>query len=234
MPETLEKKHVTKEKKIARTDYGKVLVVAPSGYGKTFLAKTADEQSTGFINSELKPLSFKGVFRFHGRPKTWASFLQNIKDYADNPDVSNIIIDSQSMAFDNLHSEMKINFKGFDIYSNYNTQLKRYFDLIKSINKDVIVLTHDETVVIDGYRQRKAKVHGKEFEGRIEAQYTVVLFGGKKLDDGRPKYFLKTFEEDTSTKVPEGMFLNSKGVEMLEIPNDAGYIFSALEQYYSV
>ncbi len=211
-----------------RIDFGKVLVVAPSGYGKTFIAKTANQESTGFINSENKPLSFKSNFKFHGKPKNWNGFLKNIEDYGNNPDIKNFIIDSQSMAFDTLQSEMKAAYKGFDVYSNYNTQVKKYFDLIKSIQKDIIVLSHDETLVVEGYKQRRAKVHGKEFEGRVEAQFTIVLFGGKKLEGDKPKYFLRTFEEDTSTKVPEGLF-NDK----LEIPNDSAFIFKALEDYYS-
>jgi hypothetical protein len=211
-----------------RQDFGKVLVAAPSGYGKTFLAKTADYEKTGFINVENKPLSFKATFKFHGKPKTWAGFMKNLEDYSKNPEIKNIIIDSQSMAFDMLHAEMKQNFKGYDIYSNYNTQVKKYFDLMKSVEKDMVVLSHDESIVVEGYKQKRAKVHGKEFEGRVEAQFTIVLFGGKKLDDNKPRYFLKTFEEDSSTKVPEGLFDNK-----LEIPNDAKFIFEALENYYS-
>lgn len=216
-----------------RTDFAKVLVIAPSGYGKTFLSKTADLDKTGYINAENKPLPFKGNFKFHGKPKTWAGFLKNLEDYGNNQEIDNIIIDSQSMALDTLHAEMKQNFKGFEVYGNYNTQVKRYLDLMKAINKDIIVLSHDESIVVDGYKQKRAKVHGKEFEGRLEAHYTIVLFGGKKLEDNKPRYFLKTFEEDTSSKVPESMFPGKDGSNLLEIANDAKYIFESLEKYYS-
>ena len=104
---------------------------------------------------------------------------------------------------------------------------------MKAINKDIIVLSHDESIIVDGYKQKRAKVHGKEFEGRLEAHYTIVLFGGKKLEDNKPRYFLKTFEEDTSSKVPESMFPGKDGSNFLEIPNDAKYIFDSLEKYYS-
>ena len=216
-----------------RTDFGKILVVAPSGYGKTFLSKTADFDKTGFVNSEQKPLPFKGTFKFHGKPKTWAGFLKNIEDFGKNPEITNIIVDSQSMGFDMLHNEMQANFKGFDVYSNYNKQLARYFDLIRSIEKDVIVFSHDETVVEQGFKQRKAKVQGKQYEGRVEAYYTVVLFADKRVRDGKPEYFLRTFSEDTSTKCPESLFPDKNGNNLLEIPNDAAYIFKALEEYYS-
>ena len=210
-----------------RNDYGKVLVIGPSGYGKSYLSKSANPETTGYINVERKPLPFKGQFAFTGKPRTWNGFLKNLEDYGNNPEIKNIIIDSQSMAFDMLHSEMKQSYKGFDIYSNYNKELVKYFNLLKDIEKDVIVTSHDETIAEQGYKQRKAKVHGKEFEGRVEAQYTVVLFADKRLKDGQPVYLLRTFQEDTSTKVPEGLFGNE-----MEIPNSADYIFSALELYY--
>lgn len=218
---------------VKRIEHGKVLVVAPSGYGKTFLAKTADFSKTGLVNSEQKPLPFKGTFKFMGKPKTWAGFLKNLEDYAKNPEITNIVVDSQSMAFDILHNEMQQNHKGFDVYSNYNKQLAKYFDLIRDIQKDVIVLSHDETVVEQGYKQRKAKVQGKQYEGRVEAYYTVCLFADKRIKDNKPEYFLKTFEEGTSTKCPEGLFPDKNGDNLLEIPNSAEYIFRALEEYYS-
>ena len=137
------------------------------------------------------------------------------------------------MGFDMLHNEMQQNFKGFDIYANYNKQLARYFDLIRAVQKDVIVLSHDETVVEQGYKQRKAKVQGKQYEGRVEAYYTVVLFADKRVRDGKPEYFLRTFSEDTSTKCAESLFPDKNGNNLLEIPNDAAYIFKALEEYYS-
>lgn len=211
-----------------RQEYGKVLVIAPSGYGKSYLSKTADLDTTGFINVERKPLPYKGSFKFHGKPKTWNAFIKNLSDYIANPDVKQIIIDSQSMAFDSLHAEMKEMFKGFEVYGNYNKNLTKYFNLIRDAEKDIIVLSHDETLVEQGFKMRKAKVHGKEFEGRVESYYTIVLFGDKKLKDGKPQYFLRTFEEGTSTKVPEGMF-----DDKLEIGNDAGYIFKELVEYYN-
>lgn len=219
---------VEKETENSRVDYGKVLIVGPSGYGKSYLAKTANPDTTGYVNPERKPLPFKGSFKFTGKPKSWAGFLKNITDYSTNPEVERIIIDSQSMAFDMLHLEMKGTFDGYKIYSNYNTEVANYFNLIRNIQKDVIVISHDETLADQGYKMRKAKVHGKEFEGRIEAYYTTVLFADKRLKDGKPEYFLKTFQEDTSTKVPEGLFGDN-----LEIPNSADYIFKALEEYYS-
>jgi hypothetical protein len=222
---------------LKRSFYGKVAIVGPTGAGKSYLSKTADRDTTGYINMERKPLPFKdgGPFKYMGMPKNWASFKANLEQYGSNPEIKQIIIDSQTMAFNTLNKEMSQNFQGFDIYKNYNRQVYEYIEILKNIEKDVIVFSHDEWLKVEGEgKKRMMSVHGKEFEGKIEQHFTIVLYTGTRMKDGKPQYFLKTFEQDTSTKVPEGMFPDKNGVNLLEIPNDGGYIFSSLESYYSL
>lgn len=222
---------------LKRSFYGKVAIVGPTGAGKSYLSKTADRDTTGYINMERKPLPFKdgGPFKYMGMPKNWASFKANLEQYGANPEIKQIIIDSQTMAFNTLNKEMSQNFQGFDIYKNYNRQVYEYIEILKNIEKDVIVFSHDEWLKVEGEgKKRMMSVHGKEFEGKIEQHFTIVLYTGTRMKDGKPQYFLKTFEQDTSTKVPEGMFPDKNGVNLLEIPNDGGYIFSSLESYYSL
>ena len=237
MAETIEKKATVKGKAMGkeRTYYGKVVIVGPSGSGKTYLSKTADKTTTGLINIEQKPLSYKAEpFLFEGKPKSWAGFIKCLTDYGNNPEIQRIIIDSQSAAFSKLNNEMGKSFVGWDIPKNYNKQVYEYLELVKNINKDIIIVAHDELVKIDdGTKQRRIAVHNKEYEGKIEREYSLVLFTGTRIVDDEPQYFLKTFEPDTSAKTPEGMFVNKDGKNLLEIPNDAAYIFSSLENYYS-
>jgi hypothetical protein len=219
----------------SRLFYGKVGIVGPSGSGKSYLSKTANKDTTGYINVERKPLPFKQdtAFKFMGQPKTWAAFKKNIEDFGNNPEIEKLILDSQTMAFNILNKEMSQNFTGYDIYKNYNRQVYEYLELIKNIQKDIIILSHDEIVKLDeGSKVKRMVVHGREFEGRIEQHFTIILYTGTRLTNGKPEYFLKTFEMDTSTKVPEGLFPDSKGENRLEIPNDADYIFKSLEEYY--
>jgi len=213
-----------------RIYYAKVAIVGPSGGGKSYLSKTADKKTVGLVNIERKPLPYKTEpFVFEGKPKTWSGFMKCIKDFGENPEITALIIDSQTMAFNILNKEMSQNFQGYDIYKNYNRQVYEYLELIKNIEKDIIVLSHDELVKLDeGSKVKRMATHGKEFEGKIEQHYSIVLYTGTRLKDGRPQYFLKTFEQDTSTKCPEGLFGDS-----LEIANDAGFIFERLQDYYS-
>jgi ABC-type Mn2+/Zn2+ transport system ATPase subunit len=44
---------------LARSFYGKLAIVGPTGAGKSYLSKTVDREHTGYINMERKPLPFK-------------------------------------------------------------------------------------------------------------------------------------------------------------------------------
>lgn len=217
-----------------RHDYGKVLILGQSGNGKTFLSKTADFERTGLINVSRKSLPFKGVFKFMGKPKTWGSFIKNLTDYIANSEIENIIVDDVTMAFDALQSECANNFKGYDIYAAYNRRIPEFLDLIRDAKKDIIVTGHDEILLIEGFKQKRAKIHGKQMEGAVEKYFTTVLYADKRFKENRPEYFLRTFEPDTSAKCPEGLFAPQGEEETpLEIPNSAEFIFGKLKEYYS-
>jgi len=223
------------QRKTERTFWGKVAIVGPTGSGKSYLTKTADKNHIGFLNVENKPLPYKAEpFKFQETPKNWADFSKNLDKFATSPDVSGIIIDSQTMAFAMLNNEMQKNFTNWDIAKNYNKKVYDYLVYMKGIEKDVIVFSHDEMLRIgEGGKQKRMVVHNKEHEGKIEEHFTIVLYTGTRIVNGKPQYFLRTFEEDTSTKCPEGLFPDKDGNNLLEIPNDAQYIFSCLEKYYS-
>lgn len=229
---------MTEQQKTERQFYAKIAIVGPSGSGKSYLSKTADHDTCGYVNMERKPVPFKlsKPMKYMGQPKTWAAFMTNIKDYGNNPDIKTMVIDSQTMAFNVLNKEMSQNFTGYDIYKNYNRQVYEYLELIKNIQKDIIIISHDELIKLDdtGDKVKRMDTHGKEFAGKIEQHFSVVLYTGSRIKDSKPQYFLKTFEQDTSTKVPEGMFPDRNGDNLLEIPNDAAYIFKCVEQYYSI
>jgi len=227
-----------KKKEQKRLYWAKVAIVGASGTGKSYLSKTADLDTCGYVNIERKPLPYRQdkAFKFIGQPKSWSSFIKNIEDFSNNPEIKTMIIDSQTMAFNILQKEMGQNFSGFDIYKNYNRKVYEYLELLKNIPKDVIVLSHDELIKLDeGSKVRRMAVHGKEFEGKIEQHYSVILFTGTRLNNSKPEYFLKTFESDTSTKVPECLFSKDSTSETpMEIANDAKFIFEKLDEYYTV
>ncbi len=239
-----------------RVAHGKIAVVGASGTGKSYLSKTADLLTCGYINVERKPLPYRQTeaFKFMAQPKTWGAFKNALKDFggvlddADKKDaarvakvegwqkeIKTIILDSQTMALDLLNREMQANFTGWDIAKYYNRQVAEYLEIMKSIQKDMIIISHDEYVKLDDKSAAKRMVvHNKEYEGKLERQYTTVLYTDSRFKDGKPSYLLRTFEPGASAKTPEGLFPDKDGNNLLEIPNDAGYIFKCIEAYYSV
>ena len=232
-----------------RSFYAKIAVVGPTGTGKSYLSKTCDVETTGYINMERKPLPYRQTqpFKYMSQPKSWTDFKKAIEDFGkleglsasgktDFSKIKRIIIDSQTMAFNTLNKEMNANFTDTWVaYRNYNKQVYEYLEMLKGIEKDVIVLAHDEWLKLEGEgKKRMMAVHGKEFEGKIEQHFTTVMYTGSRMKDGKPNYFIRTFEPETSTKVPEGMFPDKDGNNLLEIPNNGKYIFDAAEEYYSI
>jgi len=219
-----------------RTYFGKVAIVGQSGTGKTYLTKTADKNSTGFINFERKPLPYKSdPFKYEGKPSTWAGFIKNFNDFSDNSEIKTIIIDSFTMALNTLIKEMSSKYTGYDIYKFYNKNVYEFLESLRNVEKDVILFSHDELTRDDaGEKQKRMATHGKEFDGKLEQHFTIVLYTGTEYKDSKPYYFLKTFEPGTSAKTPEGMFPDKEGNNLLKIPNDADFIFKALNKYYSI
>lgn len=207
----------------------KVLILGQSGNGKTFTFKTVDRDRTGFINLSRKPLPFKGTFKHEGKPKTWSGFIKCFKDFEANEDIQYMAVDDITMAFDLLLQEAQKNFKGFDVFTHFNKQVPELLDLIRDGIKPLIMTGHDEILLIEGYKQKRAKVHGKQFEGVFERYFTNVLYAGSKLKDAKADYFLKTFEPDTSAKCAENLFGTPNPIE---IPNDGKFIFEKLKEYY--
>lgn len=212
-----------------RTYYGKVAVVGQSGTGKSYMTKTADRKHTGYINFERKPLPYKEeAFQFEGKPSTWGGFVKNFTDFVANPEITLIVVDSFTMALNTLIKEMGNRYTGYDIYKFYNREVYEFLEKLRSAEKDILVFAHDElTKNDDGEKNKRMATHGKEFDGKLEQHFTIVLYTGTKYKEDKPYYFLKTFEPGTSAKSPEGLF------PTIEIPNDAGYIVKQLENYYS-
>lgn len=219
---------MTKEKK-QRQYYAKVAIVGQSGTGKSYLSKNADRQSVGFINFERKPTPYKAApFKFEGRPSTWAGFRKNFKDYSENPEISVIFLDSLTFALNTLIKEMSNRYTGFDVYKYYNKEVYEFLEDLRNAEKDVIVLAHDElTRTENGEKEKRIATHGREFDGKIEQHFTIVLYSGTKYKDNKPEWFLKTFEPGTSAKSPEGLF------PTIEFPNDLNVILTKVEDYYT-
>jgi hypothetical protein len=212
-------------------DYYKVLLVGQSGGGKTYSFRNMNPKTTGFINVENKPLPFKNSFKYHKRCDTYVDVLNTLKEYAQNPEIDSVVVDSFSAYVDLLLAEARKVKKGFDVWNMYAEEIGRFNTYIKKVNKEVFVTAHYEILNIEGAPEKRVKIKGKEWEGTIEKDYTVVLYADMKFNDkGRPDYFYNLVQEGTSAKCPPDLF----GENITRIPNDCQGIFEAVNKFVTV
>lgn len=100
-------------------DYYKTLLVSQSGCGKTMSARNLNRETTGFVNTENKPLPFKGAFKYHSRPKTLSETTATLIEYAKNPDIDTIFLDSLSAVFEMVLLDARKRYKGLKIIKSF-------------------------------------------------------------------------------------------------------------------
>src|SRR5688572_8227874 len=121
--------------RVKQRDFYKILIVGQPGKGKTYSFRDLNKEKTGFVNTENKPVPFEGAFKYHAKPKRFSGALKAIEDYSKNPDIDVIVVDSLSAIFDMLLEEMRNNFKGFEVWDNYNRSVTRLMVLLKLVEK---------------------------------------------------------------------------------------------------
>ena len=212
---------------LQKRDYYKVLLVSATGKGKTYSFKDMDPEKTGFINVENKPLPFKNNFKYHAKPKKYSGVRKALEDYATNPDIEVIVIDSMSAVFEMLIKEMRDNYSGWDIWNNYNKLIGEFLDSIKNVEKEVFITAHYEILNTEGEPEKRVKVKGKEWEGVIEREFTMVLYADVKFTRGEPEYLFRLAQEGTSAKCPPEIF----GGGVYSVPNNSKSVFEKIKEF---
>lgn len=210
-------------------DYYKVLYVGRAGNGKTYSFRNMNPLTTGFINVENKPLPFKNTFKYHARPSTVNEIKTSLSEYSKNPEITSIVVDSFSAFVDILLSECRATKKGFDVWSTYAEEIGKFLNFIKKIEKEVFITAHYEWLQgEEGVKEKRIKVKGKEWEGLVEKEFTIVLYSDITVDDkGKPHYYFNTFQENSSTKCPPDIF----GEDVLVIDNDSNYVLNKILEF---
>ena len=209
-------------------DYYKVLLVGASGKGKTYSFRNMDPNTTGFVNIENKPLPFKNTFKYHKRINTFTEALDAIKEYAKNPEITAIVVDSFSAYMDMVITEARKIKKGFDVWNMYAEEITKFNKYIKGCEKEVYVTAHYEILGIEGNMEKRVKVKGKEWEGTVEKDYTVVMYADNKFNDqGKPEHYFLLTGEGLSAKCPPAIF----GEDTFKIPNDVKTIDETIKKF---
>lgn len=207
-------------------DYYKMLIISQPGKGKTHSFINLDRNTTGFINVDDKPLPFDDSFKYYAKPRKWAGVIKAFEDYCNNEEIKVIVIDTITFALDLLLDEMRTNFKGFDVWTNYNIHLSKFLKQIRAAEKEVFITGHYEVLNIEGDPEKRLKVHGKEHEGRVEGHFTIVFFADVKFKNDKPEYYFKTAGEGLSARCPTKIFNGA-----LTLPNDCKMILDKVVEF---
>lgn len=211
-------------------DYYKVLIISQSGKGKTYSFRNMNRETTGFINVENKPLPFKGNFKFHGKPTAPAGVFAALKAYSENPEIDCIVIDSLSAVLDLFLAEAKRTKRGFDIYNHYNELISKFLTEVKLVEKEVFLTAHYEWIQDEGgAKERRAKTQGKAWEGWLEKEFAIVLYGDRTLDQNTKKVdaWFDLALDNSSSKCPPDIF----GEDVFKIPNDSAFVLEKILEF---
>jgi len=197
-----------------------IAIVGQSGRGKTMGFRNMNPDTCGYINAEAKPLPFIKDFKHYNIPNNWQETYQTLIDFAKNPDITEVVLDSFSAYSDSLLKTARDRFKNFDIWNYYNEEVSKLMYIIKFYPKTLIMTAHINNVEsVNGIEEQRIAVKGKEHNiNGIEHNFTIVLFADAILVDNKRQYIYK-FQSDgiTTAKTPP-MFLD-EGEERME--NDA-------------
>lgn len=212
--------------------YYKILLVGASGKGKTHSADRLDRDTTGFINGENKPFPFAGSFKIHAVPETTDAYLDLLNKASVNPNIDSVFIDSFSHYADCALAEARATKKGYDIFNHFNERVALFHSTLKKVQKHVFVTAHIELIFdeVAGVKERRAKVIGKQWEGMLEKEYTIVLYAINKANPDptkRPTHHFQLVDINGSAKCPPALF----GVDTIEISNDARLVLDKIKEF---
>lgn len=222
-------------------DYPLIMICGDSGSGKSYSIRNLDKERTKIINLENKILPFKAALEFKHQtyPESIEQFnreIENVLKVEAMYDV--VIIDSFIKFVEMLLEKAKIEQKGYEIYNYYNVMVRSFLNKIKRNKGRFVVLTaipeRVEFIQPSGAitTSRRVKVSGKEHEGLIEKEFTIVLFTDvrQEKDKGKPpEYRFITNNDGThSAKSPPDLF----GSQYIE--NDLDKVIKKIKEYYGL
>lgn len=221
-----------------------IILLGPSGTGKSTSIKGLDPKSTMVFNTLKKRLPFKGsVGLYNSENKNILEVTDYDKAIAylnavgeKMPHIKNLIID------DSIYIMRKEFFdrakeNGFNKFTDLAVHFQRIISTCESLRDDlnVFLILHSEPVYTDGViTTYKVATVGKLLDEKYNPIEVVpmVLYSAQQFVEGKPNYGFYTHATQAKgaiipAKTPDGMFEDDF------IPNDLGYVVRKMEEYYA-
>lgn len=209
-----------------------ICIMGESGSGKTTSMRNLDPETTYYIDSDRKGLSWKGWKKQYNtekknyfcsdEPEKVKSKLVGISEKC--PKIKTVVIDTigSIMVADEMRRSRE---KGFDKWLDLATCVWDMVDMAYLLreNLTVIFVAHTQTErTEDGYIFTKIKTSGKKLDKIcLESKFTTVLIA--KCIDG--EFVFETRAKNSTAKTPMGLF------DTDTIPNDIKTVIEALEEF---
>lgn len=196
-----------------------IMIVGSPGRGKTYSFRNMNPETCGFINMEGKPLPFINKFKHYSAPNGWQDAYNKLIEFAKDPNITEVVFDSFSTYMDAVLKTARETKKGFDVWNEYNTKLAELMFIFKKYTKDIFVTAHYEWIQNEGGAiEKRIKSKGKEFEGMVEKDFTIVTFADMRIKDDKKEYYLKlNTDGKDSAKCPPMFLVDDQDT----IPNDS-------------
>lgn len=242
LTKALEKFRQEQKVSLTEADSPHILIVGPSGSGKSRSLINLPPEHTWIFNPESKALPFESAAKFKDKKLSGFTNITQMeklfKAVTDDIESKYIVFDSFTEYLELLMKEARAINKGYEIFNYYNTCVSSFlFNLRKIKNKIVILTGIDEMVKVEEptgaiTTKRHMSIEGKVWLTKVESKFTIVLFTDVKKEVGSnpPKMtyqFATNTDGVTSAKSPEGMF-------PFYIPNDLQAVVQKVEKYFGI
>jgi len=211
-----------------------MLVIGPSGSGKSSSLRNLPPEKTVVLNTERRPLPFRKFMKFNNininKYKTLKEKLKSLKGEKGEK-FDYVVIDSMTSLLEIINKYAETVYSGYNIWSEYNSMVYDILQELKELPQQVIATGIPEYLELEpGENKAFLKTKGKEWRYSLEKEFSIVLHTHLVDDD---EGNITAFQFDTkpskftSAKTPDGM------IEDRYIDNDILEVDKAKNEYYS-
>jgi energy-coupling factor transporter ATP-binding protein EcfA2 len=223
---------------------GKILiVVGPTGSGKSRSIKNLDPAKTVVVNVLKKDLPFKGSRALYSAQNKNLANLDKWDDVvgfieyisSSQPHITTLVIDDARFIVEKeLFRRAKET--GYGKFTEMAAHFQKIIETAENARGDlnVVLMLHDDDVISDGaVVAKKVKMSGKMIEDHYNPLEVVpiCLYCKPSMEKTSTTYQFYTHKcmvgtAEIPAKTPEDMFTENT------IPNDLALVFKAMDEYY--